>query len=124
MLYNQNWNKSNRISDVLLKAASLLEQHGHAKKTMRATDGSMCAMGALWCADSGNTYTLKDRGLMDDAALAICKALNLQMDRADWRKPPVVAIVQWNNAPERTGQEVIDAMRLAAKQVAEVKENA
>lgn len=113
MLFNKNWDKvpNDPVSDVLLKAADLLEKHGLAKSTRIAFDGSMCFLGALEKAQ-GYQNTWSDTPLTYAASEAVSKALGLpEPFPGDYRH----AVVRWNNASERTVQEVVAAMRLAAK---------
>ena len=112
MLYNKDWDRvpSNPVSDLLMKAAGLIEKHGHTKGQLKDKNGSMCFMGAIW-----QETSQIDLGL--EAAKTTAMALGLGFD-SHYKMGPSSALwtmVEWNNAPERTAQEVIDAMRLAAK---------
>lgn len=113
MLYNQDWDrKPKSVSDVLLKAADLLEQRGHAKFIRVHPNGSMCFLGALEVAqgyEGGYRSPGGDGPLTREAALVTAKVLGLTVCYT-----PYIRIADWNNLPERTAQEVIDAMRLAA----------
>jgi hypothetical protein len=101
MLYNKNWDKKpNPISTLLNKAADLLVQTGHTKWTLIDSQGQMCANGAIY-------FAAESRHL-DFYAGADALASYLKL--GDRRQIPA-----WNNAPERTGEEVIDAFRQAAK---------
>lgn len=108
MLYNKNWNR-NRVARLLLEAADLIEHHGHTKNQLYGPDGSMCLMGALEKARA--VKDVDSYAAMQGAARAVADTLKL-----GWYCP-IVDAVEWNNAPERTGAEVVDAMRQAAATV-------
>lgn len=90
----------------LLKAAALIETYGHAKMTVCDDGGRMCLRGALVAAQG------RERNVMELDAM--------NMDRcsqaADLRIAYVVGgdSVGWNNAKERTAEEVISTMRRVA----------
>lgn len=133
MLYNKDWEqpKINPVSDVLLRAADLIERKGHIKG-LRKTGAGFCFLGALEEVQGvglGNGW--EDTPLTYQASEAVAKMLGLaayndfwvndqKSTFVDYRHP----VAQWNNAPKRTAQEVIDIMRQAARQQlqAEVKE--
>lgn len=97
--------QSNPVSDVLRRAADLMELHGHCKFIRRNDAGSMCILGAIETAQ--DRYNSCDSSLTTQAARTIADVLNLEnTSRGD--------VADWNNLPERTGEEVIAVMRLAA----------
>lgn len=118
MLYNQDWERqSNPVSDILLKAADLLEKHGLAKFQRMDINGSMCFLGAVQAAQFGISDQIKyggDSDLTLEVSEAVASLLKLRKGHApDTRQ----AVADWNNHPERTSQQVIDAMRQAAHAV-------
>ena len=117
MLFNQDWDKAlnNTVSTLLLKAADQLEKHGHAKHALKDYDGRMCFLGAL--EEVGCFAHTPD---CVAASTATCKAAGISFESPGaWGSRGVIGrIVDWNNQPARTGQEVIDAMRAAALIVA------
>jgi hypothetical protein len=116
MLYNKDWDyKLNPVADVLMKAADLLEKHGHIKHLRGDLKSGMCFLGAIEAAQ-GRSKSWVDTPLTYEASRVVVKALNLTAGHDDR-----VVMANWNNEPKRTAQEVIDAMRLAAKVA--VKEN-
>ncbi len=126
MLYNKDWDYGdNPVSAVLLKAADLLEKHGHTRFIRKDDSGSMCFLGALEEAqghEQGWFSLGDDSALTFKASKAVSEtmgldALGFKADPHDARS----AVVRWNNDLKRTGQEVIDAMRLTAKVVAKTK---
>lgn len=133
MLYNKDWEqpKINPVSDVLLKAADLIEQKGHTKNARKTRNG-FCFLGALEeVQGTGLATGLVDTLLTYQASEAVAKMLGLSARNNFWltgREPTFRdyrgSMAIWNNAPERTAQEVIDIMRKAARQQlqAEVKE--
>jgi len=119
MLYNKDWAYTlNPVADVLLKAADLLEKYGHVKFMRGGRYSGMCFLGALDVAQ-GHRNNGPDTLLTKETSEAVGKnlglKLNVQRQELDYR----YAMVNWNNLPERTGQEVIDAMRLTASKLLE-----
>jgi hypothetical protein len=91
---------------LLLRAADYMERHGHCKKVLRY-EGAVCLRGALWFCDGDKWVNLARELLVTEAGRAVKEYLNL---------PEFHDEISWNNAPERTKQEVITAMRAAAGQ--------
>lgn len=89
---------------LLWEAARLIEERGHARGALVTSDGRMCALGALNCAATGDPRDTLKRSNVPGYA----KAFNAIRARAGG------SIVSWNNAPERTASEVIQALRDAA----------
>ncbi len=120
MLYNKDWAyKLNPVADVLFRGADLLEKRGHVKHIRLDYDGRMCFLGALDVAQGYPAMVAhKDTDLTMEASEAVGRYLGLGRGVIDFRSPMAI----WNNQDERTGQEVIDAMRNTAIQL--VKENA
>lgn len=113
MLYDKRWDEAKPLvtdepwRDVLRRAADLVEQRGLAKNITCAADGSLCIRGALTVA-AGRTARIPfwgDGPRHDVSAAADCAMLNYL--RSD--------VVAWNNAPERTKDEVVAALRAAAE---------
>ena len=111
MLYNKDWDyKLNPVADVLMKAADLLVKYGHVKFIRGDFFVGMCALGALQAAQ-GEANHGWDTALTLQASRAVMDMLAVPSDM----HYPHAALANWNNKPERTGQEVIDAFREAAK---------
>lgn len=95
-------------SQLLLKGADLIETRGHHKGSY--TDGTrLCFRGALNMAASGGASAAYDLSGASD--IASVRFLGRMRDRGHvlpggWLK--------WNDAPERTADEVISAMRMVA----------
>ena len=85
------------IGDGLRAAAERIREVGLAKGATRRADGSMCALGAIsWATgESGFARYCAGRGLM------------LTVIGTEW-------VAEWNDAPERTADEVIAALEAAA----------
>lgn len=123
MLYNKNWDyKLNPVADTLMKAADLLEKYGHAKHVRVAPDGSMCFLGALNAAQGQHSPMGPDTPLTKLASDATMKVLGLTIQVPDRELGAIYGypdarhvVADWNNQPERTGKQVINAMRKAAK---------
>lgn len=116
MLYNQDWGRANLVRDVLLKAADLLETYGHVKHTRVDDKGSMCILGAIDAAQHDNLgrprLTYPDTPLTYQVAGVVALTLGLHAGPHEDNRH---VIVKWNNSNERTAQEVIDVLRLAAQ---------
>lgn len=80
----------------LLEAADLIEEYGHAKGVLGKRGEPMCALGAI------------------DAAVGRENDLAYTADTVLRRYLKTANIVGWNNVPERTKEEVVDALRDAA----------
>lgn len=123
MLYNKDWEHPvvySEIGNVLLKAADLLEKHGHTKYIRRNMDGSMCFLGAVQEAQ-GMFTTVEDTPLTIAASEAVTKFLDLKPTNRTTRLYVghdyyyAVLVADWNNAEERTAEEVINIMRQVAE---------
>jgi hypothetical protein len=87
---------------ILWDAAQILRKHGHCKGAVMDEDGRYCWIGAL---DRAH----RDSGLsLDDYRDAFS-----QWDRCSGA-PNQHYAVRWNNAPERTAEDVINAFERAA----------
>src|SRR5882672_3728620 len=127
MLYNKDWAyKLSPVADVLFKAADLLEQRGHTKWTRLDDSGRMCFLGALECAQGheiGYVLGKRDSEITVEASRVVAQTLGLKLKAHeardigtnDYRK----VMIDWNNNAARTGQEVIDAMRMTASKLME-----
>jgi hypothetical protein len=101
------------VHKVLLKAADLIEQRGWTQGTFRGSDGRLCTHGAIHMAvfDKPDYFGEHDAPLM----LAVwCRLRNYLL--AKGVKPDLVrrGCMSWNDAPGRTKEEVVHAMRDAA----------
>ena len=90
---------------LLLRAADLIEERGHAKSALEDEKGRLCALGALNLAHSGNATNWSGARDFIKARNKLARQVKSNM------------ISCWNNRPERTQQEVIDALRAATAQV-------
>lgn len=84
---------------VLLKAASLLEEQGWTQHQYQDNDGKRCLMGAIAAVDTTGRKM----------PYSVCDAL-----RAHLKLTPKLSLSEWNDKPERTKEEVINALRGAA----------
>jgi hypothetical protein len=84
-------------ADVLDDAADLLERQGWCQVYMEDSDGRHCVVGALSAA----------------AAVAHSRVAHAGAENAIWAR--VGMPTAWNDAPERTEQEVLDLLRSVAK---------
>jgi len=89
---------------MLWDAANLIEERGHAKGALVRVDGSMCALGALNCAATGDPLDHQQRHDVSGFMVAF----------SSLTKRVGGDIVEWNNAPERTKEEVVSELRSAA----------
>ena len=100
MLYDPKWEKKTETDQpwqlALRRAADIIDERGHAKHTLQADDGCVCALGALLVAD--HIYGTNEFNPARKRLMAYVGSY----------------ISQWNNAPERTAAEVTQAMRACA----------
>jgi hypothetical protein len=108
--------KSITPKQLLAGAARVIEKHGHAKGELVSSDGRMCLMGAI-------NKVLFDHALENGEHPSLIPALEAVCNQAfpdgDWQGYPRHAVVHWNNASDRTGQEVIDVLRAASDAIVE-----
>lgn len=90
------------VAMVLNDAADLIEQRGHAKRCLLGEDGSLCVIGAINMAANGHqNYTNASEVIGEEFAVrAGLKTLS--------------HVIGWNNADERTPEEVTARLRSAA----------
>lgn len=99
------------------KAADILERRGHCKAILEDGNGRVCAFGALNLADHGAS----DHGKNNMGYPEVLRtAVLVQAHIGDYSH----CLAEWNNQPERTKQEVIDAFRSFARVQAPVVHNA
>lgn len=111
MLYNKEWDKPTTPSAVMRRAADLIEEKGHTKGQLIDSNGSMCVNGALWNALGG--FATPNRDLFLETTKILAKAIGIGM-HPYWTQ--TYDLPGWNNAPERTGEEVIAKLREVANQ--------
>jgi hypothetical protein len=131
-------------ADILEEAADLIEQGRHLRGALTDYKDGYCANGAIMKAATGQPfYTSSPRGLFATdfmlqvpcfdkattaAIAAVVEHLDLEpvspLEFSAWelheKDIPLInriaeALVQWNNNRDRTGAEVVDAFRHAAK---------
>lgn len=88
------------VSKALLDAADYIEKNGHIKHRMRGPGDSACVLGALVKVCNALPESLPPTAL--DSAERLMRHLG------------TIGIVSWNDAPERTQEEVVAALRGAA----------
>lgn len=124
MLYDPNWDsKKNAKKDssgdwrgILLLAADEVRNRGLAKYTQMDRDGRVCLHGAVELARYGQV----GRGNNDRIICDAFEALKIHLKEAhgfEYSAPVITewGAADWNNRPERTASEVIDALEGAAK---------
>lgn len=105
MLYDTKWDKEVKVVDevgqILLKMADYIEKHGWCQGRLENPCGAVCARGALFKVTTNPVY--------QNVEARLSKCVGGERD-------PVNNVVNWNNAPERTKEEVVAMMRHAAYQ--------
>jgi hypothetical protein len=96
-----------------LEGADLIEKTGLAKHIIKDQCGRYCWLGALFFVqnDGRDNYGNVHDPVIREAATKTLTYLGIKKDIY-----PASQMVHWNNARERTSEEVIAAMRGAAKQ--------
>jgi hypothetical protein len=100
------------VGQVLLKAADLIKERGLAKGTQRDTDGSLCVHGAISVALFGEPWKVGGDTEPEERLGAFLASINAPLLRT--HALAVIVCDYWNNAPERTQEEVIAALEAAA----------
>ncbi|GGR51506.1 DUF6197 family protein [Streptomyces roseolus] len=108
-------------NEIFAKAADIIESHGHCKFALEDTNGAHCARGALLAALSPeldlivNGWSLEDIPLTATAGRRLIEA---GLDRPLFTPTSDIdyasVLVRWNNAPERTGADVVALFRALA----------
>jgi hypothetical protein len=88
--------KADPIADVLRRAADRIERLGHCKHALGTIEGPNCLLGAI-------IHEADDKDLAERAVIHFTARTGIA-----WR-------ATWNNAPERTKEEVVSALRAAAE---------
>ncbi|QTF81819.1 hypothetical protein SEA_GUEY18_34 [Gordonia phage Guey18] len=97
---------SENDSEVFDAAADILEKDGWSQGKLHQPDGSHCALGAL--AVASETKVCDETITLNERWPRLYSKLAHYLDSWD--------IPDWNDYPERTAQEVIDALRGLAKE--------
>jgi hypothetical protein len=113
MLKNPAWDKQEQqVTEepwrkVLRDAAAIIDRGGHCKGSLFKGDAH-CVDGAINLAAHGDwDYTpegMRNRGLAAEASEAFCKFLGIGS-----------IPFEWNDAPERTKDQVVASLRLASE---------
>ena len=85
----------------LLEAADIIEERGHCKETITNSAGNVCLYGALNIAFNEGARATSEASFQ--GLVAVGKYLGKDSNP-----------ISWNNAPERTKEEVVSALRAAA----------
>lgn len=98
---------------LLLDAADLIEQKGLAKlELQQKKTGAVCLQGSMMIIGYGRTISLEE---MNKQFPFYIKKLSKHLGTGGWTiEGKRNRLAKWNNAPERTGPEVIAAMRACA----------
>ncbi|GGR51529.1 DUF6197 family protein [Streptomyces roseolus] len=82
--------------NIFAKAAEVLMEKGHHKGDMRNGKGAVCAIGAL-CDAAGNS----------EQAVTLADQAAEYLGMARFPSGTLHALARWNDAPERTAEDVI-----------------
>lgn len=93
-------------SRLLLKAAALIEERGHHKGSYSASNGMVCFRGALNIAACGDPVGIPNAPGADEASIRFLQTLRREGWGLGW--------LEWNDAPDRTRDEVVAKMRAVA----------
>lgn len=103
-------------ADVLNQAADLIETDGWAQGDYLNEDGCHCAVGAICEISTGEPSKIEELTL--DAGAALASFLD-----PEWNAGAIspmrfhTIVVDWNDAKNRTQQEVVHGLRAAAQKV-------
>ncbi len=116
----------NNAADLLDAAAEVVEERGWCRYTLESSDGRVCARGAMFVALTGRAEwgsitrysavpTFAEVTKMR-AEAAVLRAVGHVLDpKARWKHDLAV----WNNEVASSADEVVDALRAAAKNLRE-----
>lgn len=112
--------KAGQAADVLEKAADILVTDGHCKWIQRDEDGNYCAVGALYAA-LGAKLALRGSGpwrgpignSVRQLSAVVVDTLGISLPYLNAHQSARLA--NWNNEDARTGDDVIEAFRTAAR---------
>ena len=95
-------------ADILEKAAEVLEIRGWTQNTYEDAEGQVCAVGAIRVVAWGHSRW-SGTGAIDYQVAGMAQAaMSAHLGVRD-------LAIEWNDSPERTKEEVIDAFKHAAK---------
>jgi hypothetical protein len=94
------------------RAAQIIDGRGHSKGKVEQPDGSVCAVGALRIAGGYDVHNQ-----LGELPYLAAKFLSARLWVAIGDTDPIERIAEWNDAPERTVQEVRAALLAAAEAV-------
>lgn len=132
MLYNKDWEKPTTPSQVLRKAATLMETHGHAKRLFvvrphhlrdennkGAKLGSMCIQGAIMAAigvpDEQIGWDHMIHPLVQKSIEHLAVALDRDVALDHWHNNSAV-VASWNNY-HATQEQIVSKVREVADQL-------
>ena len=95
-------------SRILLDAADYMEKHGFCKFMLCDEKGAVCLRGAIYAATEGSVVRGNHWGF-NDTAIAADAVVAKHLGHGE-----AIQNVNWNNAPERTKDEAVSALRSAA----------
>lgn len=108
----------NQTADDLRAGAQYIRVYGHTKKTAEDADGSVCAVGSLACAINAHVgicygemagITTEKWNRFEAAVLALHNYLEATGVLAKYS-----TVTFWNDAPDRTMDDVVTGMEKAA----------
>lgn len=98
---------------ILIKAADIVRERGLHKGSLISDSGCPCTVGALGLANSSDDVPDFDEPI-NELQFAIAKELGLST-KSD--VTPSLVIGRWNDAPERTGDDVIALFERVAEKL-------
>lgn len=97
------------VSNLLLKAAALIEKHGWCQNRLEDQQGRMCLRGAIGMAAAGNAHFFHGGEWVGVAKEADQRVHNAISGGKAWECPGM-----WNNERGRTQEEVVAKLRAVA----------
>lgn len=121
MLYNPKWTgKPKTVGEALFRLANLIDQRGLAKRELVDKEGRVCFLGGLNVVFTDSPYRVTSLTPFteDDWDLFIRTVNQMEDYLKHTGQVPADAIgtqvVDWNNDPRRTQEEVVNSCREAA----------
>jgi hypothetical protein len=101
--------------DLLRDAAEYISEHGWTRGKMRDDKGAVCAMGALYMTTVVGIDNIYRATLLGEAVTALGDIAGVAVIRTGPGSFGVNEVPKWNDAPERTAEEVVLTFKRAAE---------
>lgn len=123
-LTNRTDHPRGELAAVFRRAAQILQARGHGKGRYEGPGGAVCAIGALMAADGMDPAEDAPELGAPRALTAAIWILSPRIVSTTVDYDPIERIADWNDAPERTQAEVVEALLGVARAIEEAESSA